>query len=518
MEQRLKEAAVVSSAVKLRYIEMSGSETVSSVVDLNKVAINNTVLDPEFQKNGGIIDFKDNRVYDNWNRIIKGLTVPPIPVTYEMTGNSIGVLHPVANKANQVLHILFLMSKGERTIKHLQNAVHSYNLQLCLTLFGKNGVFNRNILGPRLKNSFRAVAIPGMYNKDIFNESYEWVGIPKVICNKLKIQEGDKVIIGRDPTIWMGSIEVLFAYPVEHNSIEIHPLILPQFGGDHDGDQFWGFYPDQDLAAKYTVAGFTTRHSVWAKNFNRGCTSNIPAWGLGTFGDDQSKRVYTTGLSVSPQDILNQDRTLQEVIQYCSTGKRVRGSIKDIRELISISEQLPVKEWLTQCEMINMAQLAMKIYMGPVGLLSLRLLVVGHMDPTIEESAHILAERCAQGLLDAKHLTYSEVKDFKPSDIFKILNLSYPQLDDPDKLYNAINNIVPCDDRVIPILEYILKDGRGLQKMSQESFPYFEGITSTAEMDSTGYFPEHLLHDNVAKPEGIFTMAFDIGLGVNKVQ
>jgi len=491
---------------------MSTTEIISSVVDLNKVAIKGTVLDPEFQKCGGYIEFGDYRIYDNWDRIIKGLVVPPIPITYEMSNNSIGVLHPVASKANQVLYTLFLILKKERTVKHLQNAVRLYNLQLCLTLFGKNGIFNRNVLGPRLKNSFRAVAIPGKYEKDIFNESYEWVGIPKVICNKLGIQEGDKVIIGRDPTIWMGSVEFLFAYPVDHFSIEIHPLILPQFGGDHDGDQFWGYFPDQSLVCNNMVAGFTYRHATWAKNFNRGFSTNVPRWGLLSFGIDQKERIQTTGLSVSPLDIINESDSLREVISYCNTGKRTRGAVRNSKELIDIADQIPVSNWLEQCEMINMAQLATKIYMGPIGLLALRLLVIGHMDPTVEESAHILAERCAQGLLDAKHLTYEEVKHFKPSNIFKILNLEFQNLKTPEAMYIAINAIIICDERVIPILHYILKDGRGIQKMSRESFPYFESITSTAENDSKGYIPSNLLTNETVKPEGIFTMAFDIGL------
>lgn len=246
------------SRTRLRAIKLPGDVTgAGAIIKLDGVPIEGTVLSKEFQENGGYVDFEGLQLYDNWGRIITGITVPAIPVTYEMGNNSIAVLHPIAVRANLVARMLEDVQKKERKFTSLQKAVNSFYLEVCNTLFGKSGVFNRWILGPRLKNSFRAVVIPGKYDKDPLGESYEWVGIPERICNRIGIQTGDVVVIGRDPTIWMGSVEFLYAYVVPHDAIEIHPLLLPQLAGDHDGDQLWGYKPDPELVPAGIVASFT---------------------------------------------------------------------------------------------------------------------------------------------------------------------------------------------------------------------------------------------------------------------
>lgn len=496
--------------VRLRAIKMPGDVTgVGAIIKLDNVPIEGTVLSKEFQENGGVIDFDGLQLYDNWGRVIQGITIPAIPVTYEMGRNSIAVLHPIAVRANLVARMLEEVHKKERKFASLQKAVNAFYLEICNTLFGKSGVFNRWILGPRLKNSFRAVVIPGKYDKDPLGESYEWVGIPEKICRKVGISTGDIVIIGRDPTIWMGSVEFLYAYPVSHDSIEIHPLLLPQFAGDHDGDQLWGYKPDPELLHPGIVADFTRKFATWSKNFNCDQETNDVQWR--DFLSDERNRIQTNGLSVSPLEVIEGGESLDRVLGYCSFGKRNRGKVDSANELLEISQQVNIDEWKQKTQSINTAQLAMKIFMGPVGLLALRLIAIGHKTPKVRESANILAERCAQGLLDAKHLTYEQAKNFKPSDIFKILNLTI-ELNSAKQMLIELQKIVPCDERVLPILEYILKDGRGVARMSQEDMPLFEGITSTASMDIKGYMPKFILDEASYTDEGIISFAFWKGL------
>ena len=501
-----------SSRIELTHIVLNDKiHNTGSVINLDKARIGGTVLSKEFQENGGRISFKEVIVYDPWGRRVTAIQVPAVPVTYEMSNKSIAVLHPIAVMANYVARVYFEARNGITKWTNLQKAVNSYYAQLCRSIFGKNGAFNRNILGPRIKRSFRGVVIPGRYRCDPLGESYEWVGIPEVICTKLKILEGDLVVIGRDPTIWMGSVEFLRAYPVKHNAIELHPLLLPQLGCDHDGDQIWGFYPDQDWIPQEKIAQFTRQHATWNKNFNDNKEHNRVEWKH--FSSDEGARSRTSGLSVSPREICNGGPGLDRVISYCATGKRTRGKVEGGDELRDIAGQLPIAKWREYAEMINMAQVAMKVFMGPVGLLSRRLLVVGHFNPDIRESANFLAERCAQGLLDAKHLTADQARNFKPSHIFRILNLTDKTLETAEDILHAIQQIVPCDERATPVIEYILKDGRGIQTLSQESFPLFEGVTSTADLSQEGYMPPHVLTGVYDSDEGIITYAFREGLG-----
>lgn len=495
--------------VSLRHIVLPNDVIgVGSVINLDGVNVNNTVLDPKFQKHGGYIDFGGYSLYDNWKRVIKGIRVPALPVTYEMDSKFIAVLHPIAMRANIVARMLHEVQIGEKTFTNLQKAVHAYFVELTNTIFGKGGVFNRWILGPRLKKSFRAVVIPGRYDRDFLGESYEWVGIPQKICTKLKIKEGDIVCIGRDPTIWMGSLEFLYAYPVAHDAIEIHPILLPQFGGDHDGDQLWGYVPNPDSIPEGSVASFTREFATWSKNFNQGQETN--KIDFSKFAQDQENRIKTTGLSVSPSDILTSSSDLQSVMDYCSKASRTRGK-SDNTELISIANQIPIKEWKEYTESINRAQLAMKVFMGPVGLLALRLIVIGHDKPEIRISANILAERCAQGLLDAKHLTREQAANFKPAQLFEILNLNIPELKSGRAILEAIQKIVPCDDRVLPFLDFLVADKRGVANLSRQEYPLFEGITSTASMDANGYMPAFVLSGD-SHDEGIISHAFAEGL------
>jgi hypothetical protein len=514
LQQPLKKANTNNQdLILLEPITLSkDNKTVGTIVNLEGAHINNTVADSKFQKKGGYISFGSHIIYDNWNRQINGIYVPPIPVTYEMT-KTIAVLHPIAVRANTVARVYEAVNKNEQNLVALIRSVKRYFLELTQSIFGKSGVYNRYILGPRLKNSFRGVIIPGCYTGTVFNDSYEWVGIPRKVMTKLGIGYGQCVIIGRDPTIWFGSVEILRAYTVEHDAIEIHPLLLPQLAGDHDGDQIWGYFPDADEKLGLNVGNFVREHSRWTKNFNDSSTDPID-WDK--FSIDQDSRMKVTGLSISPSDIIEESNSLQRILDYCSGGKRSRGKA-NFNELIDTCNGIPLDKWKNISEMINQAQLAMKVYMGPIGLLALRLMVLGHFEPHLSKAAHLLSERCAQTLLDSKHLTFEQIKDYRPTKIFEILNLSNPTIKNSKDMLSALKLITNCDEHVLPILEHIAVDGRGLARLSKEDFPIFEGITFTASASPEGYMPDSILNGNGdLKDEGIFTYAFYEGYDIKE--
>lgn len=501
-----------SSIVNLKPILISetNSANISPIVKIDKVSIADTVLSEKFQEEGGIIELS-KPVLDNYARVTSRIYVPPVKATYDM-GDSIAILPQIAIKANTILRVDKAYKEGTQTIEALAKAVINYYVQLSREVFGKNGVYNRFILGPRAKNTFRAVIVPGIYKGDIFGQSYQWVGIPTKIFNELDLLYGDLVVIGRDPTIWSGSLELLYAYEVHHNAIELHPLMLPQLGGDHDGDQVWGYKVPIKFKEKIIdcISWSTEKYSKWGRNFNDKRDTSKPLWPTRLFSKDEESRTKTTGLSISPKDIVTNSPALKRVMSYCGKGTRARGKA-ELTELIEACRNQPIDKWLEGTRMINMANLAMKIYMGPVGLLSTRLTVLGHNEEHISEACDLLAERCSQSLLDAKHLSLEDLQNFKPDTVFKILNMTDKTIKNADQMYDRLLQVVPIDERIRPLIEFLWNDGRGLSNLSIEEYKLFEGITFTGESAAGGYTPDFIFDTNLAKNEGIFSHAFFYG-------
>lgn len=501
-----------SELIVLKPITISETKSlnISPIVKIPNVSIVDTVLSKRFQEEGGIIELFES-VLDNYSRLTHKIYVPPVKATYDM-GDSIAILSQVAIKANTILRVNEAVKEDTQTVAALNKAVINYYTQLSKEIFGKNGVYNRFILGPRAKNTFRAVIVPGIYHDDILGQSYQWVGIPEKIFNELDLLHGDLVVIGRDPTIWSGSLELLYAYKVEHNAIQLHPLMLPQLGGDHDGDQVWGYKVPIHFKEKIidNISWSTERYGKWSRNFNDKCISEQPNWSIDSFSKEEKSRTRTTGLSVSPYDVITNAPALKRVMAYCGKGTRARGKA-ELSELLKACRSQTIEDWLEQTRMINMANLAMKIYMGPVGLLSTRLTVLGHNEESIAEACDLLAEKCSQSLLDAKHLSLEDLKNFKPDKIFKILNMTDKEIKSSEQMYHALAEILTIDERIKPLVNFLWNDGRGLSNLSIEEYKLFEGITFTGESSIGGYTPEFIFNYELAKNEGIFSHAFFYG-------
>ena len=487
----------------------NGSNNVSTVIDISTVNLQDTVLSHSFQENGGIIDLEGILVSDSRGNIIKKILVPRIEATFEMDGNT-AILHPIAKRANNILRVLNAVQEKKQDISALQKSVLNYYTELSKTIFGKNGIYNRYLLGPRIKNSFRAVIVPGKYENSPFGNSYEWVGIPSLICERLNIQDGDNVVIGRDPTIWYGSLEILKAYKVLHNAIVVHPLLLPQLGGDHDGDQVWGYVPKQDVPEEQ-IALMLKKYSKWSKNLLDLKKESQPDWGQGfedSFRRDEEERAKITGLSVSPLDIIDRDSpALNRVLDYCGKGVRARGHT-EYEELQESYKGKEIMDWFDAANAINMAMISMKAYMGPIGLASLRLQVLGHNVHSIQEACNILSERCSQSILDSKHLTIEQIKNYKPAEILDILNLRRKDIKNSKQMFEALQALTNCDERVYPFVEFLIDTGTGLDELCRREFILFEGTTWTGETAEGGYCPDILIDESLCPEEGVFSLTF----------
>ena len=290
--------------------------------------------------------------------------------------------------------------------------------------------------------------------------------------------------------------------------------MLPQLGGDHDGDQVWGYKVPTRFSADITdsISWSTEKYSKWGTNFNDEQGTNEPAWPIEDFKHDEASRIKTTGLSISPSDIVNNTPALKRVMTYCGKGTRARGKA-EYSELLKACKGQAISKWLEETRMINMANLAMKVYMGPVGLLSTRLTVLGHNEEHIAEACDLLAEKCSQSLLDAKHLSLEDLKNFKPDTIFKILNMTDRTIKSSAQMYKKLADILAIDERIKPLVDFLWDDGRGLSTLSLEEFKLFEGITFTGESAEGGYTPDFIFDPSKAKDEGIFTHAFFHGTG-----
>jgi hypothetical protein len=489
--------------LQLKPISRKDVYIISSIILIDDINTQNTVLDPKLTENGGIINLPSEYIFhNNWNRQIKCIYIPKIETKLEFNSSKIkvAVLHPILFRANIILKIIEDLNNKNATSQNLQTAINQYFLELSNTLFGKNGLFNRAILGPRLNKSFRAVIIPGKYP---MLDSYEFVGIPKQIMNKLNISEGDKVIIGRDPTIWFGSIELFKAYQVDHNAIELHPSVLTQFGGDYDGDQVWGFYPDQDSVKDLICGEMIKSTATWTKGLNTNKSTNIIDFN--NFFEEEEDRIKPTGLSISPSDVYGSPEA-DEILRYLSLGKRSKGKV-EILELQSIANGLTMDEWSDINEMINRANVAMKVYMGPIGSLSLKLLMIGSQNPELLISSNYLAERISQSILDSKHLTLEQIKKYKPSILSNILNMKI-KFNSLNEFIQAIKDICNCDDNSNDILAYIYNSNKGINKLCSTKFPLFEGITFTAENSYNGYMPNCIFEQEELKDENIVSYAY----------
>ena len=487
-------------SVKLKAVKLLNDDTtaIGSVVKMSRVTQKDTVICPEFCKNGGHIDFEGLVVVDTWGRKIAGIEVPAFKLTKEL--DDIAIIHPVASQANTICLVLEGIQKKTSDLIALTQAVRKFQKKLADSIFGKDGVYNRYILGPRMSNSFRAVIVP---KQDM---NYHEILVPEEIYKSLRMDCQGTALIGRDPTIWNGSIEFVKVRETKDHAIHIHPLLLTQLGGDFDGDQIWGLWLGD--ITKYELVEYTKIHGRFGKEFQTCNEGDLQA--KAQAAENMEFTPYTATMSKESGKFSN--KSILGVLDNCNKGIRSRGSAS-LQELSEISKGLSTEKFLDVALSVNRALLAMKVYMGPVGLVSLRLMALAQVYPQYAAICDSLSERCSQSLLDAKHLSSKEIMDYKPAKVSEILNFADVKYRDPEVAFRALFEITKCDNDVKKLLYFLCEDGRGLAKICKEQFPLFEGTTFTGESDVKGYMPEFILQGYPAPEEGLFSYAYNLAMG-----
>lgn len=379
---------------------------VGAVIDERQVVdIKDTVLDPEICKNGGWIDLPIE-CFDFSGALVKRLYYPAFD--HQRQGRMIN-LNRMAMFANRLLRCIESFREGLATPKALAEMVLVYQLGAIRGLGGKNGVVNNNVVASRISHSGRAVVL---INGD---RAPEIVGIPKFIMRKMGLEDGDLVFVGREPTIWHGSIEVLRARGTNRVAIELHPLVFKQLGADCDGDTVYVYaIPKnaecQEEAAKQ-ILGFTKGFAKWPAFMRMNHPDETVNWDTAT--EDSQERTKITGFSVTPREILKQGDRLKKL---CSVmGKDVADECLKIAKGIDETELR--KYVLDQ----NEALLHMKLWIGPIGSISNRLRVFAGTNAKLLASASYMSERLQQMLLDTKH-HIGKKKGYGPTDVIEILN------------------------------------------------------------------------------------------------
>lgn len=413
-----------------------------SVIDLTEVvSLEHTVLDETICEQGGTIDLPFP-CRDWADREIHQVYVPAFH--HRVVGRFVQ-LHALAGPANLLLRTIEEYKHGVQSEKMVQGAVALYYRTALQLLGGKKGLLNTQILASRIRESGRAVLLP---NAD---HHPRYVGIPQVIMTTLKLEEEDLVIVGRDPTIWHGGLEVLHARQASGNAMELHPLVFAQLGADSDGDEVYVYKvpsdPECQEEARGQVLGFTRVHAEWPAYLRERDASKTVAWEA--VSDTGRDRIVPMGFSIGPEDILAQSEELQALCQR--TGKSVEAECKQIAEGLDINT---VKRYV---EDQNRSQLAMKLGMGPVGAASNRLKVIAGTHRRFMESACYLSEGLQQRLLDSKHLVGTPGEgSYSVQDILDLLNrrgtFEHASLDDAMEVLGKAGMDLK---RAWPILAYL---------------------------------------------------------------
>ena len=376
---------------------MIETDDLPRVIDPNMIIDRvDTVLDPDVMAEGRWLELHQV-VVDYAGRDITRVRIPGI---HPMEDQGMWVVHPVSWVANQIIRVLQQIRENRTPPHALQKMVRAYQGIAEGELVGKTGLIRQVVIGARMKRSGRAVLVP--------NGSYDpaEVGIPGRFFEDMGIAHRDLVLIGRNPTIWAGSIEIVRARRSPDDVVEMHPLLFEQLGADCDGDDVYFVPipsgPECQKEALAELLGFCRRNARWTKQAGQGPVE----WDR--VKEQTRERFATTGFSVGPEDVLAGDLSRLEKM----TGKKLSEPCRDIATRL---------EWDKVRAIIaakNFETLRMKKHLGVVGLACNRLKILAGRVPNWVDSANYMSERLQQTLLDSKHLDGS----YSVFDLLAILN------------------------------------------------------------------------------------------------
>lgn len=370
---------------------------VGRIVRMNQLPedLTGTLLDPTILKNGVRLPLPFKSL-DIFGREISFIDIPPLSPDgrIEKSGD-MGFLHPLTVAANAIVaHQVQREGKPDRAV--IQRLVTFFYMTLLSRITGHRGIIAKSVAGTRMSHSGRLVLIPQI------KRSPEWVGISALAMKKALINEGDLIIIFRDPVIWTGSMEVVRAYPTEDDVIELHPLLFEQLGADCDGDQVAFVKPNYDVPGvkeemERNLLLHTKEHATWPKTLCPGGLPSKPDWA--DIENDTSRRFVITGRSYGPRDVVgfSEEKTPKNVRlleELCGKdfGQRNR--------TIALDEKDDNWNLLVST---NSANMYMKRLLGVIGATCRRFLLTGGEDPWLRRAVNWASETLQQTTLDAKH-------------------------------------------------------------------------------------------------------------------
>ena len=98
-------------------------------------------------------------------------------------------------------------------------------------LNSKTGLLRRGLRGRHNNSVARSVIAPDTSLK------LEQVGLPGVTMDELGLEEGEVVVVNRQPTLRPSNVIALSAYRHDGDHVALHPLMAKQLAGDFDGDE-----------------------------------------------------------------------------------------------------------------------------------------------------------------------------------------------------------------------------------------------------------------------------------------
>jgi hypothetical protein len=180
----------------------------------NEIANNaHTILDPEFEKDGAVITLPDfiGNVETLSGQTTNKIIMPPCPHSRQ---EGFIIIDDIAMRINNMLRVLLACVEGnEKSIQNFHTSFQRYQFAIYGKIIGKDGVICRDVLGTRIMGSGRGVIVPEM------TTSPEYVHLPYEMMAKMSLINNDYVIIGRDPVIHDGSVEILQATGWSSNAI-----------------------------------------------------------------------------------------------------------------------------------------------------------------------------------------------------------------------------------------------------------------------------------------------------------
>lgn len=359
-----------------------------SVVPMEGLHADRSVLDPLLGAISSDIDLPEE--------VETSLSGPVTSVTYPggyatISGGSY-VLTDLHVACNNLLRIIEDYTDEDHT--KLTKSVEQYHTALALTLVGKKGLLNRQVLTSRVGKSIRAVAVA------CADRSPEWIGLPSRAMSSIGICEGDLVTFCRFPILTDGGVEVVRAYPRNDDAISVHPVLHEQLNLDHDGDEIpvWAVPREHYLEAEAAIVSYYKGKDSKKMPYPVAKTKG-DSWDASTPVDRIHQDVVTglapTGASISPLDIIDGNVDWYEK----ASGKDL---LEDTREIINGLSLEQIRERVCH---VNKANLIMKRYVGPAGALGTAIKVVALRsgDQDVLVSAMYINERLTQSLMDAKH-------------------------------------------------------------------------------------------------------------------